>query len=227
VQAAVRLLALDDSELAADFRPALVTGGPDASLVEIFMYDTLPGGAGFSKLALDQGVKLFETALEILEECGANCDSSCYRCLRKFSNKFEHNLLDRHLGASLLKHFIYGSRPQISDSKISEYSEVLAVALQERSDMSITISRNYSFESSIGLVEFPLAINTTSGLYGMCFSHPLVPEQPVDEKLMELYEFGMDRSLSLIKPIDAQRVTYKLPEVVTEIWEVASGQVNS
>ena len=61
----------------------------------------------------------------------------------------------------------------------------------------------------------------------MCFSHPLVPEQPVDEKLMELYEFGMDRSLNLIKPIDAQRVTYKLPEVVTEIWEVASGQVNS
>ena len=227
VQAAVRLLALDDSELAADFRPALVTGGPDASLVEIFMYDTLPGGAGFSKLALDQGVKLFETALEILENCGANCDSSCYRCLRKFSNKFEHNLLDRHLGASLLKHFIYGTRPQISASKIAEYSEVLSVALQERSDMSITISRDYSFESSIGLVEFPLAINTPSGLYGMCFSHPLVPEQPVDEKLMELYEFGMDRSLSLIKPIDAQRVTYKLPEVVTEIWELASGQVNS
>ena len=93
--------------------------------------------------------------------------------------------------------------------------------------MSITISRNYSFKSSIGLVEFPLAINTPSGLFGMCFSHPLVPEQPVDEKLMELYEFGMDRSLSLIKPIDAQRVTNRLPEVVTEIWEVASGQVNS
>jgi hypothetical protein len=126
-----------------------------------------------------------------------------------------------------LKHFIHGSRPQISASKIAECTQVLSVALQERSDMSMTISRNYSFESSIGLVEFPLVINTPSGLYGICFSHPFVPEQPVDEKLMELYEFGMDRSLSLIKPIDAQRITYKLPEVVTEIWEVASGQVNS
>ena len=118
-------------------------------------------------------------------------------------------------------------RPKISEKKIAEYAEVLAVALQERSDMSITISRDYSFKSSVGLVEFPLAIKTTSGLYGMCFSHPFVPEQPVNEKLMELYEFGVDSSISLIKPIDAQRVTYKLPEVVTEIWEVAIGQINS
>ena len=81
--------------------------------------------------------------------------------------------------------------------------------------------------NSVGLVEFPLAIKTTSGLYGMCFSHPFVPEQPVNEKLMELYEFGVDSGISLIKPIDAQRVTYKLPEVVTEIWEVAIGQINS
>jgi ATP-dependent helicase YprA (DUF1998 family) len=227
VQAAVRLLALDDSELAADFRPALVTGGPDASLVEIFIYDTLPGGAGFSKLALDQGMALFTTALEILEDCAADCDASCYRCLRKFSNKFEHNLLDRHLGASLLKHFIYGSRPQIAGEEIAEYSQVIAKALQERSDMSITLLHNYPFESSIGLVELPLAVNTPNRLYGVCFSHPLVPEQPIDDKLIDLYEFGLDRNLSLLRPIDARRVTYKLPEVVTEIWEVVSGQVNS
>jgi Lhr-like helicase len=227
VQGAVQLLALDESELAADFRPAIIPGGPDSSLVEIFMYDTLPGGAGFSRLALDQGIKLFETALVILESCSANCDSSCYRCLRKFSNKFEHNLLDRHLGASLLRHFIYGSAPSIPEERVAELTNTLTTALQERSDLSIKVNPSFTFNSSVGEVTFPLAIETDKGIFGICLSHPLVPERPFDSALQDLYEFGMDPDLYLVKPIDSQRLIYKLPEVITEIWELISGQSHS
>lgn len=226
VQAAVRLLALEESELAADFRPAIVDGGPNRSLVEIFMYDTLPGGAGFSRLALDQGITLFETALSILENCSANCDSSCYRCLRKFSNKFEHNLLDRKLGASLLRHFIYGTRPNLSEKEVDSLVTTLSAALQERANMGLELSKQMEYESSVGNVTFPLVLKTQSGNFGICFSHPLVPEQPTDSSLMELYEYGVERNLILFKPIDAQSLLLKLPEVVSELWDASNGQVN-
>jgi len=227
VQAATRLLALEDGELAADHRPAIIHGGPNRSVVEIFVYDTLPGGAGFSKLALDTNLKLFESALQILENCGANCDSSCYRCLRRFSNKFEHNLLDRHLGASLLRHLIYNTQPTISYEKVSEYTNILTDALHERSNKSIQIAINKSLSTSVGNVDFPITVQLEDRTFGICFSHPFMPEKPLDEKLSELYEYGIDKNLELLKPIDTQRVASKLPDVVTEIWNSISGYINN
>jgi hypothetical protein len=227
VQAATRLLALEDGELAADHRPAIIQGGPNSSVVEIFIYDTLPGGAGFSKLALDKNLELFESALEILENCGANCDSSCYRCLRRFSNKFEHNLLDRHLGASLLRHLIYGTQPTISDEKILDYTNILTEALNERSNNTIQIAINKPLSTSLGKVNFPIVVQLKDRTFGICFSHPFIPQKPLDENLSELYEYGFEKNLELLKPIDTQRVASKLPDVVTEIWNTISVYINN
>jgi hypothetical protein len=62
---------------------------------EIFLYDTLPGGAGFSTQLAGRGLELFREALSLMKTCPEDCDASCYRCLRSFKNKFEHSLLDR------------------------------------------------------------------------------------------------------------------------------------
>ena len=80
---------LDIQEIQADYRPALTPAGRQGAEAEIYLYDTLPGGAGFVQHVGDLGVPIFDAALAILEDCPDSCDSSCYRCLRSYKNKLE------------------------------------------------------------------------------------------------------------------------------------------
>src|SRR6185312_10634650 len=98
--AATKRLDIEPDEVQAEFRPALSPGGHQGLEAEIYIYDTLAGGAGFARRIGDLGAEVYEDAIRLLEDCPAGCDRSCYRCLRSFKNRFEHNLLDRHLGAS-------------------------------------------------------------------------------------------------------------------------------
>lgn len=87
VLAGSRILEIEPAELAAEFRPALTARGRDGTEAEIYLYDTLPGGAGFAHRLGELGEHLFAEALNILETCPENCDVSCYRCLRSYSNR--------------------------------------------------------------------------------------------------------------------------------------------
>lgn len=109
--AASRLLEIEAGEILAEYRPALTNDGANGLEVEVFLYDTLAGGAGFSTQLTDRGPALFELALGLLEHCPENCDGSCYRCLRSFRNRLDHGVLDRQLGAQLLRHALHGGYP--------------------------------------------------------------------------------------------------------------------
>ena len=95
-KAASSLLEIEPSELQAEFRPAITSLGAQGLQMELYLYDTLSGGAWFAKQVEGLGSKLFEKALAILKSCPGNCDRSCYRCLRSYKNKFDHEYLDRH-----------------------------------------------------------------------------------------------------------------------------------
>src|SRR3984957_20821674 len=47
-KAACQILEIEPGELLAEYRPALTREGRVGREAEIFLYDTLPGGAGFS-----------------------------------------------------------------------------------------------------------------------------------------------------------------------------------
>jgi len=68
-KAACELLELESQELQAEFRPALTQSGQRGMEAEIYLYDTLPGGAGFAKQAGKLGQSLFERAIAVLESC--------------------------------------------------------------------------------------------------------------------------------------------------------------
>jgi ATP-dependent helicase YprA (DUF1998 family) len=102
-KAASQLLEIEPAELMAEYRPSLTPEGREGLKAEIFLYDTLPGGAGFSSQLVGCGDELFQRALTLMKTCPENCESSCYRCLRSFKNKFEHRQLDRHVGAELVE----------------------------------------------------------------------------------------------------------------------------
>ena len=58
--------------------------------------------------------------MKLVKTCPENCDASCYRCLRSFKNKFEHILLDRHVGAELLEYLLTGQLPEFDLGAIAE-----------------------------------------------------------------------------------------------------------
>ena len=131
-KAACRLLELEPMELQAEYRPALTAAGRDGIEAEIYLYDTLPGGAGFTKRVGALGLPVFREALAILEKCPDDCDRSCYRCLRSYKNKFEHDLLDRQLGASLLRFLLDGTEPELDPNRVAYSTDLLINDLERQ-----------------------------------------------------------------------------------------------
>ena len=73
--AATARLEIEATELQAEFRPALTPLGGHGREAEIYLYDTLTGGAGFTQQISELGREIFELALDRLEECPAGARS--------------------------------------------------------------------------------------------------------------------------------------------------------
>jgi len=184
-------LELEAGELQAEYRPALTTAGWHGHEAEIYLYDTLPGGAGFSRRVGDLGLPVFENALRLLESCPDNCDRSCYRCLRSYKNKFEHDLLDRHLGASLLRFLLTGASPVLNETRLEQSTELLFQDLQRQSGEDISFERNVSIdEPNISTVRAPILASRKDGVKFVIGVHgPLTPGEPPSEELRDLMEY--------------------------------------
>ncbi len=94
----------------------------------------MAGGAGFSSQLADRGIELFQKARELLLGCPGDCDSSCYKCLRSFKNKFEHRLLDRHMGAAYVAYLLDGKVPPFDADRMTKTTAVLFKDLSRLGD---------------------------------------------------------------------------------------------
>src|SRR5690606_37012460 len=101
--AASRELDVDPSEFKSGYR--LVKLNPDEPLrADIYMFDSLAGGAGYAEQAGQNLNLVLNKALELLENCTQECDRSCTDCIRHYQNRYWHSHLDRYLGAQLLRY---------------------------------------------------------------------------------------------------------------------------
>jgi hypothetical protein len=110
--AASRILQIEEGELAGNWCP--VVGGGDRE-VYLFLYDLLPGGAGYTRLVKQSLKEVLAETARLLADC--DCLSSCYRCLRHFGNTYLHPSLDRHLAGVLLDHLLDGRHPVLSHAE--------------------------------------------------------------------------------------------------------------
>jgi hypothetical protein len=114
--AATLTLDIDPGELSAGFR--LLPGQGEArGNVEIFLYDTASGGAGYAAEAGDDLQSVLRRTEELLASCPAQCERSCTSCLRHYGNRFLHTRLDRRLGLELLRYGMRGEVPTIADEE--------------------------------------------------------------------------------------------------------------
>ncbi|RRJ63326.1 DEAD/DEAH box helicase [Paenibacillus oralis] len=117
------VLDIDYNEISGGWRPRIKSDG--SSHIEMFFYDNLTSGAGYSSLIgliLD---KVLEKARMILSEC--ECSRTCKNCLDNYYNQRNHQFFDRHLGLQLLN---YAELGEIPDEYNAEEQQALLVPLQ-------------------------------------------------------------------------------------------------
>ena len=180
-KAACQLLEVEGGELMAEFRPSLTTEGKRGLESEIFLYDTLPGGAGFSRQLADHGQYLLSKALKVLTDCPEGCDASCYRCLRSYKNKFEHILLDRHVGAELVEYLVTGQLPHFNAERLRSSTTLLYHDLLRQGVDGVDFTLNSPVDTEAGSIEAPILAITTSGeQFIIALSGPLSTDNPAD-----------------------------------------------
>ncbi len=210
------LLGLEVRELQAEYRPALTEAGREGREAEVYIYDTLPGGAGFVRRVGELGRAVFDEALRILEGCPEGCDRSCYRCLRSYKNKFEHELLDRHVGASLLRYVLDGAYPALDQGRLNRSVDLLFADLQRQGLTGVTITRNGTLTAEgLGTVIAPIHLRREDGTQFVVGVHgPLTPDDPPDAGLRELKKRSPSIPLVLCDEIVVRR---NLPAATSQL----------
>ena len=214
-KAACRRLELEAKELQAEYRPALTAHGRAGKEAEIYLYDTLPGGAGFSGRVGQLGLVVFEDALHILEQCPERCDRSCYRCLRSYKNKFEHDLLDRYVGASLLRYVLYDTAPALDAARIERSTDILFQDLERQGIDAVTFGRSIPMSiPGLGSTVAPILMSKgDKEQFVVGLHNPLTSNQPSDPRLGEVQEYA---TVPVIL-VDELVVRRNLPSATTEV----------
>jgi hypothetical protein len=186
-KAGSQMLEIEPGELMAEYRPSLTPEGRDGLKAEIFLYDTLPGGAGFSSQLVDRGIELFERALQLMKTCPEKCDASCYRCLRSFKNKFEHILLDRHVGAELMEYLLTGQLPEFDPARLQKSTTWLSNDLRRQGgDTAFQDGVQISVGKRARITVPILATRKNGKQFAIALSGPLTTNHPADARLLEL-----------------------------------------
>lgn len=148
-QAATSLLELEPGEIVAEYRAAVTEQGVLGNEAELFLYDTLPGGAGFSQQAVETPLKLLAKARTLMASCKHGCDRSCYRCLRNFRNRHDHAYLDRHVGIALVDYLLDGHVSEFNPKRLEDAATILANELERHVTKQVNFTPNAVASGSI------------------------------------------------------------------------------
>ena len=125
-------LEIEAGELQAEYRPALTQGGQDGLEAEIYVYDTLAGGAGFARRVGDLGRAVFEDTIHLLEGCPEGATAPATGACAASRTASSTCLLDRHLGASLLRYLVRGEEPTLDRRRIEQAVDRLQADLSRQ-----------------------------------------------------------------------------------------------
>jgi len=220
-KAACQLLEIEPGELMAEYRPALTPAGSSGLEAEIFLYDILPGGAGFASQFAGRGLELFERALHLMGMCPEDCDASCYRCLRSFKNKFEHGFLDRHVGVELLEYLLRGQQPDFNKQRLNASSALLYNDLLRRNEGHIKLQTGAEISFGGGkTVKVPILAEHKGKKFVVALSGPLTSGHPADPLIGELRDSGSEYTVIVENELV---VRGNLPNATRNVYQQLGG----
>jgi ATP-dependent helicase YprA (DUF1998 family) len=182
--AAALVLQIDQAELKIGVRAVRRTPG-NRLHGEVFLYDDVPGGAGYAR-AIEQNLEaILRKALELGEACpNPDCQGACYHCMFDYRNQTLHPLLDRKLGAALLRFLLHGDLPDLDPAQVQND----AIALAEYARTSWTILPGTTLDGQY----FPLVLRDPDGVeVGLWVIHPLQARPTREERQAFLSGHGM------------------------------------
>ena len=114
--AASDVIDINRTELDGLFRPVEV----NFNAAELIIYDNVASGAGHSKKIAEMFDDVLKRTLEIVSSC--SCSTSCYDCLRTYSNQSFHEELDRHLVRRFLEPIVGELNPDQHQKEFARHS---------------------------------------------------------------------------------------------------------
>lgn len=141
VMGSSRALGIESDELEGGFRTRSAELSDEDGVrgfIEIFLFDTTAGGAGFSLRVWEAFEEVLNETEAILSDC--SCDSACHDCLRQYQNRHLHETLDRHQGLALYDYAHNGMAPTVTDDQSETLINHLERALQLQ-DSATTIQQ--------------------------------------------------------------------------------------
>jgi ATP-dependent helicase YprA (DUF1998 family) len=195
---ASRTLQIEEGELSGNWSPVL---GEKSSDAQMFLYDLLPGGAGYTRLVKQRLTEVLDETEKLLAGC--DCETSCYSCLRHYGNNFYHTSLDRKLAYALLRFIKYGESPELQPEEkekamtpildLLKIQEVEAYQGMERNGLQIPLVIRREDESEIWVD----------------IHHPLVNPDAIVSQVRDQAEAEMVEFFSL----DTFTLSHDLPSV--------------
>jgi Lhr-like helicase len=126
VLAASRVLDIDAQELTVGYR--IVHNEQGESYADLYLFDTLSGGAGYSYVAGMRIKDIIKETFNVLSHCINDCESSCYKCLRNYQNQMKHEHLNRSLGLELLTYLDKGELTKYKREEQIQYLKPVKAA---------------------------------------------------------------------------------------------------
>lgn len=150
VIAASRVLDIDIQELVTGYR---ILTENEKHYADLYVFDSLSGGAGYSYVAGQRIEEIFDQTLQILQQCDGHCRSSCYKCLRHYKNQLKHQTLNRFLALELLEYLKNGKMRRYTLEEQKQYMkplvricEILKYPVNEK-----IIDGQYALETAKGI----------------------------------------------------------------------------
>lgn len=180
--AAARILQIDPGELKIGARA--VRRGNGRLHGEVFLYDDVPGGAGYARAIQKHLPEIMAKALELGHHCSnPACGGACYHCMYDYRNQQLHPLLERSLGTSVLEYILRGASPQLDPGQV----RACGITLAEYARASWQILP--AIED--GNHQFPCVLqNSADDRIGLWVIHPLAARPTPDEQQAALAKYG-------------------------------------
>ena len=123
-EAAARTLQISPDEIQVGVRPLRDSMGRIQG--EIFIYDDVPGGAGYARAIREHLSDIIPLAQDMGNHCpNPDCGGACYHCLLSYRNQRIHNLLDRHLACAVLNYLLQGQEPCLTKAQATRAAREL------------------------------------------------------------------------------------------------------
>lgn len=123
---------------------------------EVFIYDDVPGGAGYARAIRNNLEEILRVAREMAIECGnPECTGACYQCMLDYKNQTFHHMLSRDLGLAILDFIIFNERTEMTPEDL----ELGLNSFSEYARADYTVSTQHEFNPA----QNPLMLQNAEG----------------------------------------------------------------